>query len=74
MYFVLLPNPGIDDECQPRCQANATCTVVDGSYQCQCRSGFSGDGEMCSSKNKIETSKASGLCKFLSSKKPHQIN
>ena len=30
-----------------KCDPNATCTDTEGSYQCQCNSGFTGDGHNC---------------------------
>ena len=39
------------DECfDDPCDTNATCTNTDGSYMCACNTGFSGDGEYCTSK------------------------
>ncbi|MBN3312842.1 NID1 protein, partial [Atractosteus spatula] len=36
------------DECQPgRCHPNADCYNTPGSYRCQCRLGFYGDGSQC---------------------------
>ena len=32
------------------CDANATCYNTDGSYDCECTLGFTGDGRNCSSK------------------------
>ena len=39
------------DECDlgtDNCSSNATCTDTDGSYDCTCRDGYSGDGFNCS--------------------------
>ncbi|XP_067028180.1 nidogen-like isoform X4 [Acropora muricata] len=39
-----------DDECDPSrspCDLNATCTNTDGSYNCHCSAGFTGDGSRC---------------------------
>ena len=33
---------GLDD-----CDANADCINLEGSYQCRCRDGFTGDGRVC---------------------------
>ena len=44
------------DECisdSADCHDNATCTNTDGTYECTCDSGFSGDGFTCSSEIKI---------------------
>ena len=30
------------------CAMNATCTNTEGSYQCSCNTGFTGDGTSCS--------------------------
>ncbi len=36
------------DECASNpCDQNATCTNHDGSFACECNSGFSGDGHSC---------------------------
>ena len=29
------------------CDPNADCTDLDGSYLCECRDGYSGNGEIC---------------------------
>lgn len=48
-------NNNIDvDECSLKtddCHNNATCTDTDGSYSCNCTTGFTGDGFTCSSMN-----------------------
>ena len=39
------------DECSEKsdfCHDNATCFDSDGSYECECKTGFSGDGYICS--------------------------
>ncbi len=38
------------DECSEgshTCDENANCTNTDGSFKCQCKIGFSGDGDTC---------------------------
>ena len=38
------------DECEDRansCDGNATCSDTDGSYECACNAGYSGDGYTC---------------------------
>ena len=38
------------DECSSgnhKCDPNATCTNTEGSYQCQCNSGYTGNGYNC---------------------------
>ena len=38
------------DECRAvagPCAANATCTNTDGSYECTCNSGYTGNGIQC---------------------------
>ena len=38
------------DECSEgshTCDGNANCTNTDGSFKCQCKIGFSGDGHTC---------------------------
>ena len=41
-YFLILGNCDIND-----CHANATCTVTDDSYMCNCTKGFHGNGTHC---------------------------
>ena len=44
------------DECisgNAECHDNATCTNTDGSYECACNTGFSGDGINCTSEMAI---------------------
>ena len=38
------------DECivSPPCGDNANCNNTEGSYECECKTGFSGDGLNCS--------------------------
>ena len=39
------------NECSSNpCHDNATCTDNEGSFDCQCKDGFSGDGLSCISK------------------------
>lgn len=43
---------GIDiDECADdmlnNCDANAVCTDTDGSFNCQCNNGYTGNGSIC---------------------------
>ncbi len=41
------------DECDSgthTCDVNAECTNTAGSYTCECRSGYSGDGVTCEGK------------------------
>ena len=33
-----------------KCDANANCTNIVGSYSCTCKTGFSGDGFNCTGK------------------------
>jgi len=38
------------DECATGaagCDADATCTIVPGSFSCSCNSGYDGDGQTC---------------------------
>ena len=51
----LLSSPDID-ECEdpgnnPICHEHANCTDSEGSYECTCNTGFSGDGFNCSGLN-----------------------
>ena len=46
-YFLLYEDL---DECTSQthdCPANGLCTNVEGSFQCECQSGFTGDGKTC---------------------------
>ena len=52
LTWMLLPVD--DDECvsdTDNCDGNANCTNTEGSFTCQCSSGFNGDGETCEGKN-----------------------
>ena len=49
MFVFSLYNPDID-ECQSVpsvCHSDADCTDIDGSYECTCRIGYSGNGTLC---------------------------
>ena len=35
------------------CATNATCSNTDGSYECSCDTGFTGDGRTCSELSKF---------------------
>ena len=37
------------------CSSNGICTNVDGSFQCVCEPGFTGDGKTCSGRKRIQT-------------------
>ena len=44
------------DECTTEahdCSSNGISTNVDGSFQCVCEPGFTGDGKTCSGKKRI---------------------
>ena len=45
------PSANVDiNECTvgtAQCSSHADCINSDGSYQCQCKSGYSGDGKIC---------------------------
>ena len=44
------------DECSADpgpCDENADCTNTDGSYSCNCKQGFDGDGEVCEGKTDL---------------------
>lgn len=49
--FILLANLSLDiDECAldiDTCDAEAECLNIDGSYDCACKPGYSGDGHIC---------------------------
>ena len=36
-----------ETQARHRCAINANCADSEGSYQCQCHTGFSGDGIQC---------------------------
>jgi len=47
------------DECSADaspCDENADCTNTDGSYSCNCKQGFDGDGEVCEGKTGLPLS------------------
>jgi hypothetical protein len=46
------------DECtgQNQCHEHAVCLNTDGDYECECKSGFKGDGVVCSDIKECETS------------------
>ena len=38
------------NECEldgDQCATNATCSNTEGSYECSCNTGFTGDGKLC---------------------------
>ena len=45
----VLINVNADECCRGNhtCDPNATCTNTEGSYQCQCNTGYTGDGHHC---------------------------
>ena len=58
-FFISIPgsnllHPSLDiDECSTQthnCSLNGICTNVDHSFECECQSGFTGDGNICSGK------------------------
>ena len=46
------------DECtgQNQCHEHAVCLNTDGDYECECKSGFKGDGVVCSDIKECVTS------------------
>ena len=36
------------------CDANANCQNTEGSYDCACMAGFTGDGKTCTGENKYK--------------------
>ena len=50
--FIVGINMALDiNECHEEtftCDANANCEDTDGSYMCECRVNFTGDGQTCS--------------------------
>ena len=59
MYVILYPLmcPADIDECvngNNTCALNATCTNTEGSYNCSCNPGYTGNGENCTSKGKSQ--------------------
>ena len=53
------------NECQNAtkiiCDGNATCSDTEGSYECMCNTGYSGDGLTCTSKCYCSNTKIKGL-------------
>ena len=52
--FHLLPDI---DECTTQthdCSLNGICTNVEGSFQCECQPGFTGDGKTCEGRLKTK--------------------
>ena len=48
------------DECSQGmndCHGNATCNNTEGSYNCSCKNGFTGDGFTCEGENSKEQAK-----------------
>ncbi|XP_055332728.1 nidogen-like [Paramacrobiotus metropolitanus] len=52
------------DECTSRneCSPNAECTNTDGSFRCQCQTGYTGDGRNCRTIGETEQPDACGNC------------
>ena len=44
-------NECVDPGDNPTCHEHANCTDTEGSYECTCNTGFSGDGFDCSGMN-----------------------
>ena len=52
-YFFQDINECEDPGDNPTCHEHANCTDTEGSYECTCNTGFSGDGFNCSGLNSI---------------------
>ena len=65
-YFLLYEDV---DECTSQthdCPANGVCTNVDGSFQCECQSGLTGDGKTCAGRSRDKlVAYLLSLCLFL---------
>ena len=46
---IILPDVNECDQ-EASCDTNAECTDVEGSYECHCNHGYTGDGLTCTSK------------------------
>ena len=58
LFELMLSNSLDIDQCAmglDECSDDAACTDTDGSYECTCNSGFTGDGFTCTSKSIIPT-------------------
>ena len=52
------------DECEAKpgpCDINANCVDADGSYECTCNRGYSGNGSSCSGNTVCKTSVRTGI-------------
>ena len=50
IYYIL-----DDDECSQanKCDVNADCVNLPRTYRCECKDGFTGDGEMCTGSKSV---------------------
>ena len=62
------------DECTKgidHCHVNVTCNNTEGSYNCSCKNGFTGDGFVCEGENSknllyvMTKGRQSNMCKML---------
>ena len=65
LYVLSLLITPDDNECirdPPPCDANATCTNVPGSFECNCSLGFRGNGFMCQRKYGVAECSVMCMC------------
>ena len=47
LRMLFIPTIDINECASSPCSGDATCSNTDGSFQCTCKIGFSGDGTTC---------------------------
>ena len=44
LFVIFVDLPECDSQLANKCAENATCSVSQGEYLCECKTGFTGDG------------------------------